>query len=95
MRIPLARLTVAAAVIGAVLSAVPAAALESIYVGGYVRHHTAVIVDGGNYSIIENTLDLTLDQSRGNVAFRVDPYVYQRPGEELEMGLRQAYVDIY
>ena len=95
MRIPLARLTVAVAVLGALLLAVPAAALESIYVGGYVRHHTAVIVDGGNYSIIENTLDLTLDQSRGNVAFRVDPYVYQRPGEELEMGLRQAYVDIY
>ncbi len=95
MRNPLVRLTVAVAVLGAALSAAPAAALESIHVGGYVRHHTALLVAGGDYSIIENTLDLTLDQSRGNVAFRVDPYVYQRPGEELEMGLRQAYVDIY
>ncbi len=95
MRNPLVRLTVAAAALGAVLSATPAAALEPIHVGGYVRHHTALLVDGGDYSIIENTLDLTLDQSRGNVAFRVDPYVYQRPGEDLEMDLRQAYVDIY
>ncbi len=95
MRNPLLRLTVAVAVLGVALSAAPAAALEPIHVGGYVRHHTALLVDGGDYSIIENTLDLTLDQSRGNVAFRVDPYVYQRPGEDLEMDLRQAYVDIY
>ena len=95
MRNPLVHLAVAVAVLGAGLSAVPAAALEPIHVGGYVRHHTSVLVDGRDYSLIENTLALTLDQSRGNVAFRVDPYVYQRPGEELEMGLRQAYVDIY
>ncbi len=95
MRNPLVRLMVAVAVLGAVLSAAPAVALEPIHVGGYVRHHTALLIDGGDYSIIENTLDLTLDQSRGNVAFRVDPYVYQRPGEDLEMDLRQAYVDIY
>ena len=95
MRTSVVRLTVAVAVLGALLLAVPAAALESIHVGGYVRHHTALLVDGGEYSIVENTLNLTLDQSRGNVAFRVDPYVYQRPGEDLEMDLRQAYVDIY
>ncbi|MFH1502187.1 MAG: DUF1302 family protein [Candidatus Eisenbacteria bacterium] len=95
MRRSLAHSAVIVAVFGASLSALPSAALEPVHVGGYVRHHTSVIVDGGDYSIIENTLDLTLDQSRGSVAFRVDPYVYQRPGEELDMGLRQAYVDIY
>jgi hypothetical protein len=95
MRNPLLRPVVAIAVLGAILSAAPAAALDPIHVGGYVRHHTALLVDGGEYSIIENTLDLTLDQSRGNVAFRVDPYIYQRPGEDLDMDLRQAYVDIY
>jgi len=91
----LVRLTMAVAVLGVTLSAAPAAALEPVHVGGYVRHHTAFLVASGDYSIVENTLDLTLDQSRGNVAFRVDPYVYQRPGEELEIDLRQAYVDIY
>ncbi len=95
MRSALVHLIAVVAVLGAALSAVPAVALESIHVGGYVRHHTSLLVDGGDYSIIENTLNLALDQSRGNVAFRVDPYIYQRPGEELEMGLRQAYVDIY
>ncbi len=95
MKNPLVHLMVAVAILGVALSVAPAVALESIHVGGYVRHHTSVLVDGGDYSIIENTLALRLDQSRGNVAFRVDPYVYQRPGEELEMGLRQAYVDIY
>ncbi|MFH1690705.1 MAG: DUF1302 family protein [Candidatus Eisenbacteria bacterium] len=88
-------LTVVVAVLGVAFSATPAATLESIHVGGYVRQHTAVLIDGGDYSLVENTLGLTLDQSRGNVAFRVDPHVYQRPGEELELGLRQAYVDIY
>ncbi len=95
MRNLLVRLTVAVTVLGATVSAVPAAASESIRVSGYVRQHTSVMVDGGDYSIIENTLDLTLDQSRGNIAFRADPYVYQRLGEELEIGLRQAYLDIY
>ena len=91
----LARLTVTVVVLGTVLSATPAAALEPIYFGGYVRHHSALLLDGGDYSLVQNTLDLTMDQSRDNVAFRVDSYVYQHPGEELEIGLRQAHVDIY
>ncbi len=95
MRSALVHLIAVVAVLGGVLSVAPAVALESIHVGGYVRHHTSVLIYGGDYSTIENTLNLTLDQSRGNVAFRVDPYIYQRPGEELDMGLRQAYVDIY
>ncbi len=77
------------------LAIFPEVAPGSLDVGGYVRQHTSLLTDGGEYAVVENAVCLTIGKSRGDVAFRIDPYVYQRPDEELDLGLRQAYVDVY
>jgi len=63
---------------------------------GYVRNYTGVLLHRDNeYSIIQNTFNLNVEQNSGRVAFRVNPYIYQYPNEDLDIGLREAYLDMY
>jgi len=69
---------------------------QSLSMTGYVRNYTGILLHGDNeYSIIQNTFNLNVEQNRGRVAFRVNPYIYQYPNEDLDIGLREAYLDMY
>ncbi|MDZ7859193.1 MAG: DUF1302 family protein [Candidatus Krumholzibacteriota bacterium] len=69
---------------------------QDLFMSGYVRNYTgALINEGGEYSIIQNTFNLNLEHSKSNVSFKVNPYIYQYSEKEQETGLRQAYMDIY
>ncbi len=65
------------------------------YVGGYVRQETSLLLEGGEYTLIRNTVDLNIEHSKSDFALRLDPYAYQVPGEDLELGLRQAFLDFF
>jgi hypothetical protein len=70
-------------------------AQDPLYVGGYLRQETSVLLDGGEYALIRNTVDLNVEHSMSDFALRIDPYAYQLSGADLELGLRQAYLDFY
>ncbi len=73
------------------------ASAEQPYFGGYVRNYTGILTEDFDYSIIQNTFELDIRQTRENVGMRVQPYVYQYPGKtgESDFGLRQAYMDLF
>jgi hypothetical protein len=69
---------------------------QTLNLSGYVRNHTGVLLEGEHaYSILQNTLSLNLEHSRGNVAFKANPYLYHYSDKDLELGLREVYLDIY
>ena len=69
---------------------------QSLNLSGYVRNYTGVLSEGDHgYSMLQNTLSLSLEHSRGNVAFKANPFLVHHSGKELELGLREAYLDIY
>ena len=69
---------------------------QSLNLSGYVRNGTGVLTQGDHaYSMLQNTLSLNLEHSRGNVAFKANPYLYHYSDRDLELGLREAYLDIY
>jgi hypothetical protein len=63
--------------------------------GGFLRQESSILLEDGEYALTRNTLDLDLSQSWSDFGFRIDPSAYQSPGEEIELGLRQAYIDLY
>lgn len=68
----------------------------SLNLTGYVRNYSGIMLSAGNdFAIIQNTFNLNLDHSKEKVAFKVNPYIYQYPDQDLEIGLRQAYIDIF
>ena len=64
---------------------------------GYVRNYTGVLFDQDtDYSIIQNTMSLTFEKKTPNMAFKLNPYVYQNAQkDDLDFGLREAYIDLY
>ncbi len=68
----------------------------SLNLTGYVRNYSGILLSAGNdFAIIQNTFNLNLDHSKEKIAFKVNPYIYQYPDQDLEIGLRQAYIDIF
>ena len=43
----------------------------------------------------QNTFDLNFEHSKGKVAFKANPYLYYFSDKDLELGLRETYLDIY
>lgn len=69
---------------------------QSLNWSGYVRNYTGLLLTGDNqYAIIQNTFNLNIEQSKDQVGFKVNPYIYQYPNKDMEIGLREAYMDIY
>ena len=88
--------TLKLAIVAALLIFIPGLQAQSIGLTGYVRNYTGVLLNGDNeYSIIQNTLNLNVEQSKDKIAFKANPYIYQYPNQEMEIGLREAYLDIY
>ncbi len=69
---------------------------QELHINGYVRNYTGVLLNGNNeYAIIQNTLDLKFEQSKDVVAFKLNPFIYQYPDQDMTFHLREAYVDLY
>jgi len=69
---------------------------QDLTLNGYVRNYTAALLQGNNeYSIVQNTLNLNLEHSREMVAFKANPFIYQYPDREMQIGLREVYMDIF
>ncbi|MCU0643806.1 MAG: hypothetical protein MUC94_06055 [bacterium] len=62
---------------------------------GYGRTYLGVLTEDGSYSIQQNTLDLKLEHKRDKTALYFNPYLYQYPDRDINLKLRQAYLDIY
>jgi len=63
-------------------------------ISGYYRNYIGGFING-DYSIIQNALNLNIESSGSNYAFKVNPYIYSYDDKPLEMGVREAYVDLY
>jgi hypothetical protein len=69
---------------------------DDLRMGGYARNYTGVLTGGGNeLSILQNTFNLNFSQRGDKIAFKVNPYLYHYFDNELELGLREAYLDMY
>lgn len=69
---------------------------QDLFLSGYARTYLGALTTGeSEYSIIQNTFDLNFEHSRGDVYFKVNPFLYHYSEDELELGFRQAYMDLY
>ncbi|MBL1213295.1 MAG: hypothetical protein HND52_08065 [Ignavibacteriae bacterium] len=69
---------------------------QDLFLSGYARTYIGALTTGeSDYSILQNTFSLNFEHSRDNVYFKVNPFLYHYSDDELELGLRQAYMDLY
>ena len=69
---------------------------QGLSLSGYARNYTGVLLnDTNNFSILQNTFNLNLEHSQDNVAFKINPMIYQYANEDPIFGIREAYLDIF
>lgn len=69
---------------------------DNIRFNGFVRNYTGVLTnETGDLSILQNTFNLNFSSRGDKIAFNVNPYLYHYNDRDLELGLREAYMDMY
>lgn len=69
---------------------------QSLDFSGYARTYLGVLAnDSLDYAINQNTFDFTIEKKLGNVGFIANTTIYQYPNSDLDIDLREVYMDIY
>jgi len=61
---------------------------------GFMRNYTGVLYSSGDFSIVQNTLDLTLKHRRKNVSFLANGFYYQYFDQKDFFDIRELYMDV-
>ncbi len=80
-------------VIFAMLSQVAMA--QKADISGFARSYEGVNVESGDFSIIQQTLNLNIEKRGEKVAFKADPMMYLYNSDSLQLNLREVYMDMY
>ena len=68
---------------------------QELSFSGYARNYSGILLDDSEYSIVQNTFSLKIEQSKGIVGFKANPYIYHYQNEDVDFGLRELYLDIF
>ncbi len=69
---------------------------KSIKISGYVRNYTGLLTESPtNFSIVQNTFNLNIEHRTEKIAMKVNPFLNHYFDKELELGMREAYLDLY
>lgn len=64
-------------------------------ISGFVRTYEGVNLESGDFSIIQQTLNLNFEKRGEKVAFKANPMVYLYNADSLQLNLREVYMDMY
>jgi len=64
-------------------------------ISGFARNYTGVLYDNGDFSILQNTLNLNIKKSGDKVAIKANPILYHYNADSLSLRLRELYLDLY
>ncbi len=71
------------------------AVAQSPEISGFARNYTGVSYETGDFSILQNTLNLNIEKSGDKVAFKANPMLYSYSTDSLNLKLREIYMDLY
>ena len=68
---------------------------QQVDVSGFVRTYEGVNVETGDFSIIQQTLNLNFERRGDKVAFKANPMMYLYNADSLSFNMREIYMDMY
>ena len=71
------------------------AGAQALDVSGFARTYEGVNTETGDFSIIQQTLNLNFEKRGEKVAFKANPMVYLFNSDSLHLNIRELYVDMY
>jgi hypothetical protein len=68
---------------------------QQIDISGFGRNYTGVLPENGDFSILQNTLNLNFEGRGSKTAFKANPLLYTYGTDSLEFRMRELYLDLY
>ncbi len=68
---------------------------QKVDMSGFVRTYEGVNVESGEFPIIQQTLNLNFEKRGEKVAFKANPMLYMYNSNNLQLNLREVYMDMY
>lgn len=68
---------------------------QNIDIMGFARNYTGAMIETGDFSILQNTLNLNFSKSGAKTAFKVNPILYHYSPEKFDLRMRELYLDLY
>ncbi|BDU51322.1 DUF1302 family protein [Haliovirga abyssi] len=63
---------------------------------GYLQNYTGVLLQNGDYSILQNSFNLNLDYSGDKGKLHINPILYNYNSESnIDLKLKEGYIDLY
>ncbi len=64
-------------------------------ISGFARNYIGVISETGDFSILQNTLNLNISKMGDKIAFKANPMLYHYRSDSLNLQLRELYLDLF
>ncbi len=74
---------------------IPLTVVYGLDFSGYIQNYQAVIIEDGDFDLIENSFLLTIEKKSDRVALFSKPNLYEGADQNLNLKLREIYMDIY
>ena len=68
---------------------------QNVDISGFARTYEGVNVETGDFTIIQQTLNLNFEKRGEKVAFKANPMVYMYNADKFELNMREIYADMY
>ena len=70
-------------------------ASDKLNISGFARTYEGVLFDGGDFAVIQQTLNLNFEGRGERAAFKVNPMLYVTGIDSFNFRLRELYLDLY
>jgi len=71
-------------------------AQENVSLSGYLRNYTGVLTESpNNFSIVQNTFNLNFSAQSDKISFKFNPYIHYYSDKKIDLGIREAYVNLF
>jgi uncharacterized protein DUF1302 len=68
---------------------------QGIDISGFARTYEGVNINNGDFSIVQQTLNLNFEKRGNKVTLKANPMAYLYNQDSLSLGLREIYMDMY
>ncbi len=68
---------------------------QNLDISGFARTYEGILFNTGDFSIVQQTLNLNFEASGEKVAFKANPMMYLYNADSLDFRMREIYLDLY
>lgn len=68
---------------------------QKVDLSGFARTYEGILVENGDFAIIQQTLNLNFEKRGEKVAFKANPMLYVYNADSLNFRMRELYMDLY